>query len=104
MLKSKKLLKTIADYSVDIYTHESNDKKVPLKSILPTSFKTIEKELRVFEIIDKYPDELGFVLDSNTYEDYVKTYITLDEKLEQIKPVLSEKQFNILKEHFRGRK
>ena len=99
MLKSKRALKVIEDYSVVI--NSEKDMTAHMKDILPSSFKIIKDELKVFEIIDKYPDELGFVISSKTYEDYIETYVTLGTKKEDIKPALSEKQFNILKKHFK---
>lgn len=99
MLKSKPALKRVANFSV-VLDYEK-DRVEYLKDILPTSIKILKKELRVFEIIDKYPGELGFVLSSNTYDDYVSTYDTLEEDKSKIKPALSKRQFNIVKEHFK---
>jgi len=99
MLKSKRALEIISNYSV-VLDYEK-DRVEHLKDILPTSFKILKEEINVFEIIDKYPGELGFVLSSNTYDDYVSTYDTLEEDKSKIKPALSKKQFNILKKHFK---
>lgn len=101
MLKSKRAVELISNYQVVI--DYEKDMVASMKDILPNSFKTIKKEIKVFEIIDKYPEELGFVLSSKTYDDYINTFITLGVEKEDVKPTLSEKQFKILREHFKDR-
>lgn len=58
----------------------------------------LKKEYEVFEIIDRHPEELCFVISSETYEDYLKTYETLGEKFT---PAITKKEFSKLKKHFK---
>ena len=52
----------------------------------------------IFDLIKKYPEELCFVLDSKTYDDYVKTYTDAGGTEEEVE--LSEQEFNALKDCF----
>jgi len=60
-----------------------------------TSYK-----LKVLSIIEKFPYELSFALDAKTYDDYINTFVDVGISLEQ-ESVLSESQFNTLKEYFK---
>ena len=52
----------------------------------------------IFDLIKKYPEELGFVLESNTYDDYVKTYTDAGGIKEEAE--LSKQEFEVLKDYF----
>ena len=52
----------------------------------------------IFDLIKKYPEELGFVLDSRTYDDYVKTYTDAGGMKEDAE--LSKQEFEALKDYF----
>ena len=52
----------------------------------------------IFDLIKKYPEELCFVLDSKTYDDYVKTYTDVGEMKEEAE--LSKQEFEALKDYF----
>ena len=55
-------------------------------------------EAYIFDLVKKYPEELCFVLDANTYDDYVKTYTDAGGTEEEVE--LSEQEFNALKDYF----
>ena len=57
-----------------------------------------DDEAYIFDLIKKYPEELGFVLESKTYDDYVKTYTDAGGTEEEVE--LSEQEFNALKDCF----
>ena len=50
----------------------------------------------IFDLVKKYPSELGFVLDSETYKDYLDTYETVPGE----EPVLKENEFTALRKFF----
>ena len=52
----------------------------------------------IFDLIKKYPEELCFVLDSKTYDDYVKTYTDAGGMKEEAE--LSKQEFEALKDYF----
>ena len=52
----------------------------------------------IFDLVKKYPEELCFVLEANTYDDYVKTYTDAGGIEEEVE--LSEQEFNALKDCF----
>ena len=52
----------------------------------------------IFDLIKKYPEELCFVLEANTYDDYVKRYTDAGGTEEEVE--LSEQEFNALKDYF----
>ena len=52
----------------------------------------------IFDLIKKYPEELCFVLESKTYDDYVKTYTDVGEMKEEAE--LSKQEFEALKDYF----
>ena len=52
----------------------------------------------IFDLIKKYPEELGFVLDSKTYDDYIKTYTDAGGMKEDAE--LSKQEFEALKDYF----
>ena len=52
----------------------------------------------IFDLVKKYPEELCFVLEANTYDDYVKTYTDAGGTEEEVE--LSEQEFNALKDCF----
>ena len=57
-----------------------------------------DDEAYIFDLIKKYPEELCFVLEANTYDDYVKTYTDVGGTEEEVE--LSEQEFNALKDYF----
>ena len=57
-----------------------------------------DDEAYIFDLVKKYPEELCFVLEANTYDDYVKTYTDAGGTEEEAE--LSEQEFNALKEYF----
>ena len=57
-----------------------------------------DDEAYIFDLVKKYPEELCFVLDSKTYDDYVKTYTDAGGTEEEVE--LSEQEFNALKDYF----
>ena len=52
----------------------------------------------IFDLIKKYPEELCFVLDSKTYDDYVKTYTDASGMEEDTE--LSKQEFEALRDYF----
>ena len=52
----------------------------------------------IFDLIKKYPEELCFVLDSKTYDDYIKTYTDAGGMKEEAE--LSKQEFEALKDYF----
>ena len=57
-----------------------------------------DNEAYIFDLVKKYPEELCFVLEANTYDDYVKTYTDAGGTEEEVE--LSEQEFNALKDCF----
>ena len=52
----------------------------------------------IFDLIKKYPEELCFVLESKTYDDYVKTYTDAGGMKEEAE--LSKQEVEALKDYF----
>ena len=57
-----------------------------------------DNEAYIFDLIKKYPEELCFVLESKTYDDYVKTYTDAGGMKEEAE--LSKQEFEALKDYF----
>ena len=57
-----------------------------------------DDEAYIFDLIKKYPEELCFVLESKTYDDYVKTYTDAGGMKEEAE--LSKQEFEALKDYF----
>ena len=59
-----------------LYYVEDDSLVKALKDVYEGAKEPVEfdDEAYIFDLIKKYPEEFGFVLDSNTYDDYVKTY------------------------------
>ena len=57
-----------------------------------------DDEAYIFDLIKKYPEELGFVLGSKTYNDYIKTYTDAGGVKEEAE--LSKQEFEALKDYF----
>ena len=57
-----------------------------------------DDEAYIFDLIKKYPEELGFVLESKTYDDYVKTYTDAGGMKEEAE--LSKQEFEALSDYF----
>ena len=54
-------------------------------------------EKKVWEIIKRYPEELSFILQEKDYNAYLDTYGMSDDV------ILTEAEFNLVKEFFRKR-
>ena len=54
-------------------------------------------EKKVWEIIKRYPEELSFILQEKDYNAYLDTYNMSDDV------ILTEAEFNLVKEFFRKR-
>jgi len=63
---------------------------------------TLHKKAELFDLIKRDPGEMGFIVDSKTYDDYIKTYT--DAGFTKDIVVYSEDEFNALKQGFGGRK
>lgn len=59
-----------------------------------------DKELDVYYLVKRYPDELGIVLQSKNYAEYKQTFYDINLTDEDIP--LSEESFNLIKEHFKS--
>lgn len=57
-----------------------------------------DDEAYIFDLVKKYPEELCFVLDSKTYDDYIKTYTDAGGMKEEAE--LSKQEFEALKDYF----
>ena len=64
----------------------------------------IGDEVKVWNLVQKHPDELGFVLDCRNYSEYIDTYENLVDDISEVEPALTEEEFNILKRFFGNRK
>ena len=83
-----------------LYYVEDNSLVKALKDVYEGAKEPVEfaDEAYIFDLIKKYPEELGFVLDSNTYDDYVKTYTDAGGMKEEAE--LSKQEFEALKDYF----
>lgn len=57
-----------------------------------------DDEAYIFDLIKKYPEELCFILESKTYDDYVKTYTDACGMKEDA--TLSKQEFEALRDYF----
>ena len=57
-----------------------------------------DDEAYIFDLIKKYPEELCFILESKTYDDYVKTYTDAGGMKKDA--TLSKQEFEALKDYF----
>lgn len=65
-----------------------------------TALRTrLEEEIEIWDIVRKHPGEICFVLDSDTYEDYEKTYTDVGGSIEEVE--LTKEEFNKLKTYFK---
>lgn len=62
-----------------------------------------DEDAYILDLVKKHPGELGFVLDSDTYEKYLETYDTVG-GVEVNTPALAEPEFNALKTFFEEKK
>ena len=83
-----------------LYYVEDNSLVKALKDVYEDAEEPVEfdDEAYIFDLIKKYPEELCFVLESKTYDDYVKTYTDAGGTEEEVE--LSEQEFNALKDCF----
>ena len=83
-----------------LYYVEDNSLVKALKDIYEDAKEPVEfdDEAYIFDLIKKYPEELGFVLESKTYDDYVKTYTDAGGMKEEA--TLSKQEFEALKDYF----
>ena len=57
-----------------------------------------DNEAYIFDLIKKYPEELCFILESKTYDDYIKTYTDAGGTKEDA--TLSKQEFEALRDYF----
>ena len=83
-----------------LYYVEDNSLVKALKDVYEDAKEPVEfdDEAYIFDLIKKYPEELGFVLESKTYDDYVKTYTDAGGMNEEAE--LSKQEFEALKDYF----
>ena len=83
-----------------LYYVEDDSLVKALKDVYEGAKEPVEfdDEAYIFDLIKKYPEELCFVLESKTYDDYVKTYTDAGGTEEEVE--LSEQEFNALKDCF----
>ena len=83
-----------------LYYVEDNSLVKALKDVYEDAKEPVEfdDEAYIFDLIKKYPEELGFVLESKTYDDYVKTYTDAGRMKEETE--LSKQEFEALKDYF----
>ena len=83
-----------------LYYVEDNSLVKALKDVYEDAKEPVEfdDEAYIFDLIKKYPEELGFVLDSKTYDDYVKAYT--DAGGTKKEATLSKQEFDALKDYF----
>ena len=83
-----------------LYYVEDNSLVKALKDVYEDAKEPVEfdDEDYIFDLIKKYPEELGLVLESKTYDDYVKTYTDVGEMKEEAE--LSKQEFEALKDYF----
>ena len=83
-----------------LYYVEDNSLVKALKDVYEDAKEPVEFDdgAYIFDLIKKYPEELGFVLESKTYDDYVKTYTDAGGMKEEAE--LSKQEFEALKDYF----
>ena len=83
-----------------LYYVEDNSLVKALKDVYEDAKEPVEfdDEAYIFDLIKKYPEELCFVLESKTYDDYVKTYTDAGGMNEEAE--LSKQEFEALKDYF----
>ena len=83
-----------------LYYVEDDSLVKALKDVYEGAEEPVEfdDEAYIFDLIKKYPEELGFVLESKTYDDYVKTYTDAGRTKEEAE--LSKQEFEALKDYF----
>ena len=83
-----------------LYYVEDDSLVKALKDVYEGAKESVEfdDEAYIFDLIKKYPEELCFVLESNTYDDYVKTYTDASGMKEEAE--LSKQEFEALKDYF----
>ena len=83
-----------------LYYVEDDSLVKALKDVYEGAEEPVEfdDEAYIFDLIKKYPEELGFVLESKTYDDYVKTYTDAGGMKEEAE--LSKQEFEALKDYF----
>ena len=72
-----------------------------LKDMYSEAKETVkfDEDAYILDLIKKHPEELGFVLEANTYKDYIATYETVSANPEK-DAELTEQEFNNLKKYF----
>ena len=83
-----------------LYYVEDNSLVKALKDVYEGAKEPVkfDDEAYIFDLIKKYPEELCFVLESKTYDDYVKTYTDAGGMKEEAE--LSKQEFEALKDYF----
>ena len=84
----------------NFYYVEDDSLVKALKDVYEGAKEPVEfdDEAYIFDLVKKYPEELCFVLEVNTYDDYVKTYTDAGGTEEEVE--LSAQEFNALKDYF----
>jgi len=59
-----------------------------------------DEELEAYYLVKQYPEELGMVLQCNSYAEYKQTFYDIDYDDEDIP--LSKENFDLIKEHFKS--
>ena len=62
-------------------------------------YKKATKRLDILSLIERCPDELGFVIQAKSYDEYVSTYTEIGSPLSEV--VYTKKEFNALRKYFR---
>ena len=72
-----------------------------LKDMYEGAKETVKFDERAYilDLITKHPEELGFVLDAETYKDYIASYETVSEEPEKAAE-LTEAEYLALKKYF----
>ena len=86
----------------NLYYVEDNGLVNALKDMYNGEHEPVDfdNDMYILDLIKKTPEELGFVLDSKNYEEYLKTYETVGGTSE---PALTEFVFEALKNYFDGK-
>jgi len=81
------------------YRRLKEDHSIQVRTVGKISKATLEKykELKIWDIVKKYPEELGMIIQCKDYEEYKSTFsdINLEEEIE-----ITEEQFNLVKNFF----
>lgn len=100
------------EYKGDIYCYSclkevlAKEARAMMKEPIDYDLETVllvGDEVKVWNLVKKYPDEIGFVLGCKDYLAYLETYLTVVNDETEIKPDLTEEEFKVLKQFFGNR-